>query len=229
MKFGIVAATQHPQVEYVKVNYSKAPWAAAPTQCINYAACHDDLVLWDQLQLANPTASESERLAMDVLANTIVFTSQGVPFLPIGDEFLRTKQGSANSYNLPDSINQLHWARKARYQLVFDFYRHLIALRRAHPAFHLASQAAIVQHLHFLPNLPVNTVGYQLLDKAGGDTWRNITVLFNGNRTSATLPLPSGTYTIVVRGLEISEQGLGKLQVAGTTTIPASSALILIQ
>ncbi len=229
LRFGIVAATRHPQIDYAKVNYSQAPWAASPAQCINYAACHDDLLLWDQLLRANPAAGEAERVAMDVLANTIVFTSQGVPFLPIGDEFLRTKQGSANSYNLPDSINQLHWARKARYPEVFNFYRRLIALRRAHPAFRLPTQALIARHLRFLPGLPAGTVGYQLLDHAGGDRWRTVTVLFNGNLAAAAPPLPPGTYTVVVRGQEVNEQGLGTLQVAGTTSVPASSALILVQ
>ena len=49
VKFGVVAATQHPQVDYSKVNYSEAPWAPGPEQCINYASCHDDLTLWDKL------------------------------------------------------------------------------------------------------------------------------------------------------------------------------------
>lgn len=229
VKFGIVAATRHPQVAYARVNYSKAPWAATPAQCLNYAACHDDLLLWDQLLRATPTASEPEHIAMDVLANTIVFTSQGVPFLPVGDEFLRTKQGAGNSYNLPDSINQLPWDRKARYPAVFDFYRRLIAMRRAHPAFRLPTQELIARHLRFLPDLPTGTVGYQLLDKAGGDPWRTITVLFNGNRAAATLPLPAGRYTVVLRGQELSEQGLETMQINGNTGLPASSALILVQ
>ncbi|MFC7669489.1 hypothetical protein ACFQT0_20575 [Hymenobacter humi] len=106
VKFGIVAATQHPQLNYTKVNYSKAPWATSPSQAINYVACHDDRVLWDKLTVANPGASEADLIKMDLLSNTIVFTSQGVPFLPVGDEFLRTKGGSHNSYNQPDSVNQ---------------------------------------------------------------------------------------------------------------------------
>ena len=188
------------------------------------------MLLWDQLRRANPTATEAELLAQDVLANTIVFTSQGVPFLPVGDEFLRTKQGATNSYNLPDSINQLDWSRKARYQEVFRFYRRLLALRRAHPAFRLPTQALIARHLRFLPNLPAGTVGYQLLDHAGDDKWDTITVLFNGTRAPATLPLPAGKYRVVLRGQQIDERGLGKLRVrSGTTVVPASSALLLVR
>ncbi|TGE21391.1 type I pullulanase [Hymenobacter aquaticus] len=231
VKFGIVGATQHPQLDYAKVNYSKAPWATEPGQAINYVACHDDRVLWDKLTVANPGASEEELLRMDVLSNTIVFTSQGVPFLPVGDEFLRTKGGSHNSYNLPDNVNQLDWARKARYRSVFGFYQQLIGLRRAHPAFRLPTRALVEKHLAFLPAMPANTIGYQLLHHAGNDDWGTITVLLNGNRAPATVPAPAGTYTVVLRGQEINQKGLGTLTVAAgqPLTLPASSALILVQ
>ncbi|MCR5888381.1 DUF3372 domain-containing protein [Hymenobacter sp. J193] len=232
VKFGIVAATQHPQLDYTKVNYSKAPWANSPAQTINYVACHDDMVLWDKLAAANPGVPEAERVKMDLLSNVIVFTSQGVPFLPIGDEFLRTKGGSHNSYNQPDAVNQLDWGRKAQYARVFEFYRQLIALRRAHPAFRLPSQAAIQEHLEFLPNVPANTIGYRLKDHAGGDEWNTITVLFNGNRQPASLTVPGGKYSVVLAGKEINPKGIRPLEVAGvsaTVEVPASSALILVQ
>ncbi|RSK50804.1 type I pullulanase [Hymenobacter rigui] len=231
VKFGIVAATQHPQLDYTKVNYSKAPWAASPAQTINYVACHDDMVLWDKLAASNPGASEEERLRMDLLSNTIVFTSQGVPFLPIGDEFLRTKFGSHNSYNQPDSINQIDWNRKVQYGRVFAFYRQLIALRKAHPAFRLPTQELIQQHLEFLPNLPATTIGYRLKNHAGGDEWNTIVVLFNGNRQPARLPVPAGRYTVVLSGSEINQKGLRPLDVAAEATVevPASSTLILVQ
>ncbi|GAA4496258.1 type I pullulanase [Hymenobacter ginsengisoli] len=231
VKFGIVAATQHPQLAYQKVNYSKAPWASQPSQAISYVACHDDRVLWDKLTVANPTATEAELIQMDALCNTIVFTSQGVPFLPIGDEFLRTKKGSSNSYNLPDSVNQLDWSRKAQYRAVFAFYRQLLALRKAHPAFRLPSQELIAQHLEFLPGLPAGTVGYQLKNHAGGDTWQTITVLFNGLRQPATVPVPAGSYKVVLRGLDINQNGLGEPLAAGAAGVPLAptSALVLVQ
>ncbi|UOQ78906.1 type I pullulanase [Hymenobacter sp. 5516J-16] len=232
VKFGIVGATQHPQLDYNKVNYAKAPWATTPAQAINYVACHDDRLLWDELTVGNPGASEAELIKLDLLSNTIVFTSQGVPFLPIGDEFLRTKGGSHNSYNQPDSVNQLDWARKAQYSRVYEFYRQLLALRRAHPAFRLPTQALVQQHLEFLPNLPATTIGYQLKDHAGGDAWRTIVVLFNGNRQAARLPIPGGRYSVVVAEDQINPQGIRTVEGAGetmTVEVPASSALILVQ
>jgi len=229
VKFGIVGATQHPQVDYAKVNYSQAPWAASPAQAISYASCHDDRLLWDKLAVAHPTLPEADLIKLDALSNAIVFTSQGIPFLPIGDEFLRTKKGASNSYNLPDSINQLDWARKAKYRQVFDFYRQLLALRRAHPAFRLPSQELIAQHLYFLPGVPTGTIGYQLVDHAGGDQWQTITVLFNGTGQAATVPVPAGNYSAVLRGLAINQRGLGAVVSSGSVEVAAYSALVLVQ
>jgi pullulanase len=229
VKFGIVAATQHPQLDYAKVNYSTRPWAASPAQALNYVACHDDRVLWDKLRVAHPTATEEELIKMDVLCNTIVFTSQGVPFLPIGDEFLRTKKGASNSYNLPDNINQLDWARKAQYPAVFAFYRQLLALRRAHPAFRLPTQELIAEHLRFLPSLPDGTIGYQLVNHAGGDNWQTITVLFNGCGQRMRLPVPAGRYSAVVRGLAINQHGLGAVESNGNVEVAGNTALVLVQ
>jgi pullulanase len=229
VKFGIVAATQHPQLDYAKVNYSKAPWAESPAQAINYVACHDDMVLWDKLRASNPGAAEAQLIKMDLLSNTIVFTSQGIPFLPVGDEFLRTKGGSHNSYNQPDSVNQLDWGRKAKYANVYDFYRRLIAMRRAHPAFRLPTAELIQRHLEFIPKTHPGVIAYQLKDGAGGDAWQNIVVVFNGNTSADSLALPRGTYKVVLRGDQLNEEGLDVLEVTSGVQIAGSSALILVR
>jgi pullulanase len=228
VKFGIVAATQHPQVDYAKVNYSKAPWANSPGQAINYVACHDDMVLWDKLNVSNPNTSEDSLIKMDLLSNTIVFTSQGIPFLPVGDEFLRTKGGSHNSYNQPDSVNQLDWSLKAKNLSVYQFYRKLIALRKAHPAFRLPTAELVQQHLEFLPNMTPGIIAYQLKNNAGGDAWQNIIVIFNGNRSAWSVKLPRDTYKVVLRGDQINEEGLDVLEVTSGVQVPGSSALILV-
>ena len=72
---------------------------------------------------------------MHKLSNTIVLTSQGIPLLHAGVDFLRTKGGNANSFKSPDSVNQLDWSRKAKYIDVHHYYRDLIALRKATPLF----------------------------------------------------------------------------------------------
>ena len=124
IKFGIVASTQHDGIDYSKVNYSKEAWANEPYQTINYVTSHDNHMLWDRLQLSAPDASESDRLAMNRLAATIVWTSQGIPFMQAGEEFARTKRDEngnleGNSYKSPDSVNELDWNRIGEYKEAF--------------------------------------------------------------------------------------------------------------
>ncbi|MBQ6917757.1 MAG: type I pullulanase, partial [Prevotella sp.] len=137
IKFGIAGAIAHPQVDMTKVNYSKEPWALEPTQMMSYVSCHDDMCLVDRLKASIPGISEEELIRLDLLAQTAVFTSQGVPFMLSGEELLRTKQGVHNSFESPDEINRLDWSNKEKYPQVFEYYKNLIQLRKNHPAFRL--------------------------------------------------------------------------------------------
>jgi pullulanase len=228
VKFGIVAATQHPQLNYRKVNYSKEPWAGQPSQCVNYVSCHDNHTLWDRLQNSNPDASEADRIRMDKLAQAIVLTSQGVPFLHAGAELLRTKAGSDNSYNQPDAINQIDWTRKTSYREVFDYYRDLVKLRTNHPAFRMPTTELIQRNLRFLDSMPDLIVGYELNGKAAGDQWQRILVLFNGSFDDRRVTIPDGNWAVVLDGKEVNEQGIRRNASATLAEIKRSSALILI-
>ena len=97
LKFGIAGAIAHPQVDMSKVNYSKTPWATEPTQMMSYVSCHDDMCLVDRLKSSIPGISDDELIRLDLLAQTAVFTSQGVPFMLSGEELLRSKMGVHNS------------------------------------------------------------------------------------------------------------------------------------
>ncbi|MBR1425955.1 MAG: type I pullulanase [Paludibacteraceae bacterium] len=159
-------------------------------------------------------------LRLSLLAQTAVFTSQGVPFLLCGEELLRTKQGVHNSYKSPDSINHLDWSNKERFPEVFSYYQGLIALRRQFPAFRLGSAALVRQHLEFLPS-PPTVVAFRLKDY--GDS--NIIVILNGG-AATTVAIPEGTYTIVCKDGVIDTQGLGTATGSSVTVSP-QSALIL--
>ena len=225
IKFGVVASTKHPQINYEKVNYSNEPWAAEPSQAISYVSCHDNHTLWDRLINSQPAASEAERIKMAILANTVVLTSQGIPFLHAGVEMLRTKDGEENSYKSPDAINKLDWSRKSKYPQVFETYQKLIQLRKNHPAFRMPTTEMIQQHLKFM-DFPEGSllVGYTISRNANGDSWQDILVLFNGNQVDKPIDLPAGNWTMVLRGVEIDEAS--KIQVANQVKIPASSAMI---
>ena len=225
LKFGIVGAISHPQVDMTKVNYSKAPWAAEPTQMMSYVSCHDDMCLVDRLRASIPGITEEELIRLDLLAQTAVFTSQGTPFMLSGEELLRTKQGVHNSFESPDAINQLDWANKERYPQVFKYYKDLIALRHNHPAFRLGDAHLVRKHLEFLKT-PDGVVAFRLKDYAGRDDWRNIIVILNANRETATISIPKGMYTVVCKDGEINEQSTNKI-FGRRTTVSPQSALIL--
>lgn len=228
IKFGIVASTQHPQIDYDAVNYSNEPWAADPSQTISYVSCHDNHTLFDRLHISNPEASEKELIKMHKLAETIVLTSQGVPFLHAGMEMLRTKNGEENSYNLPDEVNQIVWTRKEQYEDVFNYYKGLIALRKNHPAFRMPETEMIQNHLEFLDISGENFLAYQIKDNANGDSWKEILVLLNGSDLNKTLVLPKGSWKLVGDGQVINENGIGRSK-TGSLTVPAMSAFILSQ
>ncbi|MDB6054538.1 MAG: pulA [Verrucomicrobiales bacterium] len=228
VKFGIVASTQHPQINYNLVNHSKAPWAAEPFQTITYASCHDDHTLFDHLKLVNPDASEAEIIKMDKLAAAAVLTSQGVAFLHSGSEMLRTKQGNGNSYNSPDSINQIDWDRKTTYNSVYTYYKGMVGLRKNHPAFRMPSTKLIQEHLRFLETENASLIAYQISGAPNGESWQNIIVLLNGSKTQQSIKLPPGNWTLVADGNEIKEQGIQSFN-GPDVTIPGTTAYILFK
>ena len=225
LKFGIAGAIAHPQVDMSKVNYSKTPWATEPTQMMSYVSCHDDMCLVDRLKSSIPGISDDELIRLDLLAQTAVFTSQGVPFMLSGEELLRSKKGVHNSFESPDSINQLDWKNQKRYPQVFKFYQDLIALRKHHPAFRLGDAHLVRKHLEFL-DAPKGVVAFRLKDYAGRDDWRNIVVILNANREQVAVSLPKATYTIVCQNGAINEASTDKLS-GHRAQIAPQSAMIL--
>lgn len=243
LKFGIVGGIAHPQVDMTKVNYDKKPWTNNPTEQISYVSCHDDMCLVDRLKASIPSLTdknipEKERTAelirIDQLAQTAVFTSQGVPFILSGEEMLRDKKGVHNSYNSSDSINHLDWNNLQRYPQLFTYYKNLILLRKNHPAFRLATGDKVRQHLEFLP--AVNSkdvkqdclVGFLLKDLQGIDAWKTIVVIYNFNKEAKEMAIPEGNYTIACCNGAIDEAGLGEVS-GKEVLVDGQSALILFQ
>ena len=225
VKYGIAGAIAHPQVDMSKVNYAKEPWALEPTQMISYVSCHDDMCLVDRLKASIPGITTEELIRLDLLAQTAVFTSQGVPFMLSGEELLRDKKGVHNSFESPDEINHLDWSNKAKYPQVFDYYKSLIALRQHHPAFRLGNADLVRKHLEFL-DMPEGLIAYRLKNYAGRDDWRDIIVILNAGKSDQEVTIPEGTYTVVCCDGQINEQGLGTLQ-GPKAVVDAQSALII--
>lgn len=230
VKIGIVAATAHPQVDYSKGNNSKFAYATSPEMIVNYVSCHDDLCLTDKLRKSMPEESDSVRQRAAKLAQTIIFTSQGTPFMFAGEEIFRDKKGVHNSYKSPDSINAIDWNLKAANIDLYNYYRNLIALRKAHPAFRMTTAGDIAKHLVFdkidsgkQPNL----ISYTLKDHANGDSWKDIKVIFNGSSEAQTVNIPKGDWKIVAIDGQISpDADLGATR-GGKMSVAPYSALIL--
>ena len=238
IRFGIVGAIEHPQVDMTKVNYSQQPWALLPTQMISYVSCHDDMMLTDRLRASvkpvgsrkskvesQKTICDDELMRLDMLAQTVVLTSQGLPFLWNGEELMRDKRGVQNSYCSPDSINAIDWSLKARNQRLCDYYAGMIALRKAHPAFRLGDAELVRRHLEFI-NTPDCTVAFRLKDNAGGDAWKDIVVIANAKREAVMVELPDDEpYTAVVANGEVNADGLFRCE--KTAVVAPQSAMIL--
>lgn len=229
LRYGITGAVAHPQVDYDA--YGSKPWAKEPGQSINYVSCHDNYTLWDKLSVSCPEASEEKKKAMNRLCAAIVFTSQGVPFIQAGEEFLRSKplpekKGFAeNSYNMPDTVNSIKWDNIHEYPDMIAYYKGLMALRKAHPVFRMQSEAEMTQNLCFLSDTPENVVAYLLKGKGADDTPENILVIFNGNDEEILYNLPEGKWKILVDDKTAGADG--KKNISEKADVKPLSALVL--
>lgn len=229
LRYGITGAVAHPQVDYDA--YGSKPWAKEPGQSINYVSCHDNYTLWDKLSVSCPEASEEKKKAMNRLCAAIVFTSQGVPFIQAGEEFLRSKplpekKGFAeNSYNMPDAVNSIKWDNIHEYPDMIAYYKGLMALRKAHPVFRMQSEAEMTQNLCFLLDTPENVVAYLLKGKGADDTPENILVIFNGNDEEILYNLPEGKWKILVDDKTAGADG--KKIISAKADVEPLSALVL--
>lgn len=208
-------------------------WCKSPTQTINYASCHDNMSLFDRLAESNPDAAVEDRIRMNNLAAAICMTSQGVPFFQAGEEMLRSKplgDGTFdhNSYCSPDSVNSLKWddLNQEAYQDVYNYYKGLIAFRKAHPSLRMTSAEEVNAHITNLPKLDFNVTAFQISAGAGGES-NNIIAIFNPRSDATTVTLPEGKWNIYINGNNAGTEVLGSAE--GAVTLEPISAMVLVQ
>lgn len=223
VKMGIVGCIKHPQIDNTKVYNSDKPWADNPWQAVMYVSCHDNLALFDKLKISNPHTPMAEIIAMDKLANAVVLTSQGIPFIHAGEEMLRSKKGNHNSYNAPDSINQIDWNWKYEHKNVVEYYKNLIQLRKNHPAFAMTTAQDVLKNLTF-KTAQDGLISYQISHNANSDKWKNIYVIYNARPETVKYDI-KGNWKIAVSGDEFN---LSK-SVRGNVKVPALSMMVLYQ
>ncbi len=170
-------------------------WAAQPCQCINYVSCHDNHTLFDRIALTAPAASREDRIRMNNLAAAFSILSQGTPFFQAGEEMLRTKpDGNGgfddNSYRASDLVNALKWQdlSMAEYRANVEYYRGLLAFRKAHPALRLQYREEVLA--------TVKPVAVSEPQAAAYLVGENIFVIFNASEKELTVALPQGRWNL---------------------------------
>jgi len=176
--------------------------------------------------LTNPGDSEEVRKQMHKLSSSILLTSQGIPFLHAGQEFMRTKYGDHNSYKSPDSINQMDWLRRAAFNNEVEYMKGLIDLRKKYPAFRMTSAEQIKKHIAFI-DVPKNVVAYTLDGKGSGNKSDSFIVAHNANREAVDITLPSkGPWKVLVDGKQAGSKTLYVIH-DNKIKVPALSSLVL--
>lgn len=190
-------------------------FAEEPVQCVNYVECHDNHTMWDKLVLSTDGVSDAERVHMHRLGSALVLTSQGIPFIHAGQEFMRTKQGVENSYKSPDEINWLDWERCAAHPGDVRYMQQLIRLRKEHPAFRLRTAAQIREHLVF-EEAPDGCVAYTLREHAGGDPAKHLYVLYHARTGETEVELPAlGAWKIGFGEEQVKAWNTSRITVSG--------------
>ena len=218
--FGIAGGVEHPQVTVER-------WTNSPLQHVSYVSCHDDHCLRDRLEEATK-ATEAERLKMVKLAQTAVYTSQGIPFIFAGEELYRHKQGVKNSYNKPDSINAIDWTYKTKYKDLVDYYAGLADIRHAHPGFCLGDADLVREKLEFIEVDDPCVVAFRISGLEGIDPAKSLTVLLNGSKKNVKVEIPQGNYTVLAQLGYADVDGIGAYS-GNTISAGATSATILAE
>ncbi|MDO4605600.1 MAG: type I pullulanase, partial [Helcococcus sp.] len=194
------------------------------SQVVQYVEAHDNLTLWDKLEITNPDDTEETRLKMHKLATSIVMLAQGTPFIHAGQEWARTKGGDHNSYKSPDSVNQFDWDRVLEYKDNIDYFRELIKIRKAYDVFNLKEYSQINKVFKEISKSN-DLVSYKL---ENGD--KDLYIAHNASRESREFEVENGIYKVLVRNQKANSLGLEELQVQeGVVEVAPLSTLVLVQ
>ena len=209
-----------------------SPWCTTPSQSVNYASCHDNMTLFDRIVNSTPDATREDQIKMNNLAAAIYMTSQGIPFMQAGEEMLRSKPAKSggfdeNSYASGDSVNKLKWddLNNAEYQDVYNYYKGLIAFRKAHAAFRMTNAADVTENITTLTGLEDNVMAFKINGSVNGEVADNLFVIFNANDTATEIELPKGKWNVYINGEKAGTEVLDTVK--GKVTVAPISAMVL--
>ena len=225
---GLVGSIPHWQLGN---DAQDACWAFEPEQAVNYCEAHDNNTLWDKLSICAKHFSREDRVKMDKLAAALFILAQGMPFIHLGQDFLRSKprkpkEGEPvnevtkvceNSYNAPDSVNAVRWNEKAENFDVFTYYKALIRLRHNNRLFRLRTKDEVGTHMRFLETHDNSFIAFKLEDDE-----TCLVCAFNPYSEQRYLLLPEGRFFT-----RLNEQGkMNKFPIDGEVVIPPISAMV---
>lgn len=214
VRYSVAGAVWHPQVDYGAYRYTAGgPWARTPCDTVSYVSCHDNYTLWDKLTVTRPKSSIKERFAMNRLAAAMVFTAQGMPFFLSGEEIARSKpvegsdEVSENSYNLPLFTNAIRYDRTAGQEALLQYYKGLIAFRKAHKGLRFSTSEQVQRDIRFVEGLMANVVAFTVKCEA-----ERLFIVYNANKKAVQVDLPDdGTWDVYIDGVQA---GVKKLRTA---------------
>lgn len=211
-------------------------WCTTPSQTINYASCHDNLSLMDRIARSTPAESREDRVRMNNLAAAIYMTAEGIPFMQAGEEMLRSKVKEdggfdENSYASPDTVNSIKWdnLNEEEYQNTYNYYKGLIAFRKAHPALRMTTAADVEENVAAVEGLDANVVAFDIKGGANGDSAEGMYIIFNANKEEKQVTLPAGyAWNVYVNGEKAGTEVIESIT-NGTASVAPISAMVLVR
>lgn len=229
---GMIAGNEYHQMAVLRglvgsIHYNEwlTGFAKDPVQSINYVSAHDNLCLFDKIEKSCPEFAYQDRIRLNKFALSVLLTSQGIPFLSQGAEFLYTKNGHHNAYNAGDSVNAIDWKRKNENESVFTFTRDLIRFRKDQSALRLGCANDVRKRTSLFLN-EHKLIGLSLSGEDDGD-YEDILVLHNFNSFNYTTTLPAGEWLLIAYDGKIDLAGMEWVE--GSFQLPYYSTTILVK
>ena len=198
----------------------------SPKHIISYVSCHDNLTLWDKLTIT--TKDREVRIRQYKLAAAIYMSCQGRIFIYSGEEFLRTKNGEHNTFNMSIELNKLNWNLIEENKDMVEYYKSLIKLRKELTGLCDKDSSAGRNIETFVKR--DGLIGFRVknVDIGGREpSYKESLIIFNAGDKKAGIKIPKGDYKILFNtdsAREKADDGVLK----GEITIEGISALFLV-
>ena len=180
-----------------KIEEGLTSFGLSPNHIISYVSCHDNHTLWDKLTIT--TGDEAERIKQNKLAAAIYMSCQGRVFIYSGEEYLRTKNGEHNTFNMPIGLNKMDWELTEKNKDMVSFYKELIGLRKEMTGLCDKSKTAKDNITTFVKE--EGLLGVKVANKETSlvkPVYKEALIIFNANKEERAVTLPEGNYKLLI-------------------------------